>query len=76
VLAVADSGQLVGLVRRENLEAGGSRAVADLMEEAVSTRVDHTLEEAALLIPTFGPDPIPVTDHDENLVGGLSLQAS
>lgn len=74
VLAVADSGQLIGLVRREKLEAAGRQAVADLMEEAVSTRVDNTLEEAALLLPTFGADPIPVTDHDEKLVGGLSLQ--
>jgi len=76
VLAVAEEGQLVGLVRRASLESAGSRAVADLMEEAVSTRVDNTLEEAATLLPTFGPDPIPVTDHDEKLVGGLSLQRS
>ena len=43
------------------------------MEEAVSVRFDETIEEAWELEPDFGSDPIPVTDHDEHLVGGLSL---
>ena len=46
---------------------------AQLMEEAVSVRVDETISEAWELEPTFGEDPIPVTDHEEHLVGGLSL---
>lgn len=72
-LAVADEGRLVGLVRREGLMKAGHDPVATVMEEAMSVRVDGTLVEARELEPTFGVDPIPVTDHDEHLVGGLSL---
>ena len=75
-LAVADQGRLVGLVRRERLAGAGGSPVGDLMEEALSVRVDETMSEAWALEPTFGADPIPVTDHDEHLVGGLSLRAS
>ena len=75
-LAVADQGRLVGLVRRERLAGAGGSPVGDLMEEALSVRVDETMSEAWALEPTFGADPIPVTDHDEHLVGGLSLPAS
>jgi len=73
VLAVADEGMLVGLVRRESLESAGASAVGSVMEEALSAKVDETIAEAMQLEPTFGRDPIPVTDHDEHLVGGLSL---
>jgi hypothetical protein len=73
VLAVAAEGLLVGLVRRESLESAGDRAVGSVMEEAVSAKVDETIAEAMTLEPTFGRDPIPVTDHDEHLVGALSL---
>lgn len=72
-LAVADEGRLVGLVRREGLMKAGAEPVASVMEEAVSVRVDETLVAASELQPHFGPDPIPVTDHEEYLVGGLSL---
>jgi hypothetical protein len=72
-LAVADAGRLVGLVRREGLVKAGTSPVASVMEEALSVRLDETIAEARELEPAFGPDPIPVTDHDENLVGGLSL---
>lgn len=73
VLAVADEGMLIGLVRRESLETAGASAVGSVMEEALSAKVDETIAEAMQLEPTFGSDPIPVTDHDERLVGGLSL---
>lgn len=72
-LAVADQGRLVGLVRREDLVKAGGQPVASVMEEALSVKVDETLTEARELEPTFGRDPIPVTDHEEHLVGGLSL---
>lgn len=72
-LAVADQGRLVGLVRRERLVAAGGAPVESFMEEAMSVRVHGTLTEAWELEPTFGTDPIPVTDDEENLVGGLSL---
>jgi hypothetical protein len=75
VLAVAEDGVLVGLVRRENLVDAGREVVASVMEDALSTKVDETIIEARELVPTFGRDPIPVTDHDEHLVGGLSLPA-
>ncbi len=73
VLAVAAEGLLVGLVRRERLVGAGAAAVGSLMEEAMSAKVDETIAEAMTLEPTFGRDPIPVTDHDEHLVGALSL---
>ncbi|MGH8916044.1 MAG: hypothetical protein ACRDZM_16225, partial [Acidimicrobiia bacterium] len=73
VLAVADQGMLIGLVRRESLVSAGTSAVASVMEEAMSAKVDETIAEAMQLEPTFGRDPIPVTDHEEHLVGGLSL---
>jgi hypothetical protein len=73
VLAVAAEGLLVGLVRRESLEGAGDAAVGSVMEEAMSAKVDETIAEAMTLEPTFGRDPIPVTDHDERLVGALSL---
>jgi hypothetical protein len=73
VLAVAAEGLLVGLVRRERLEGAGNAAVGSLMEDAMSAKVDETIAEAMTLEPTFGRDPIPVTDHDEHLVGALSL---
>jgi hypothetical protein len=72
-LAVADEGRLIGLVRREGLLKAGGDPVASVMEDAMSVRVDETIIEARELEPTFGPDPIPVTDHEEHLVGGLSL---
>lgn len=72
-LAVADGGRLIGLVRRERLVIAGGAAVGTLMDEAMSVRFDETMTEAWELEPTFGEDPIPVTDHQENLVGGLSL---
>lgn len=73
ILAVAEEGRLVGVVRREKLVGAGSTPVGSLMEEAVSVRVDDTIEDAWELEPDFGSDPIPVTDREENLVGGLSL---
>ncbi|HWB90002.1 MAG TPA: hypothetical protein VG872_12455 [Acidimicrobiia bacterium] len=72
-LAVAEQGRLIGLVRREGLVRAGGNPVASVMEEAMSVRVDETILQARELEPTFGRDPIPVTDHDEFLVGGLSL---
>lgn len=72
-LAVADEGRLVGLVRREGLKKAGSGPVASVMEEALSVKVDETILQARELEPAFGADPIPVTDHKEYLVGGLSL---
>jgi len=74
-LAVADQGRLIGLVRRDRLAQAGVAPVGDLMEEAMSVRVDETMSQAWALEPTFGVDPIPVTDHEEHLVGGLSLPA-
>jgi len=72
-LAVANEGRLIGLVRREGLIKAGTDPVASVMEEAQSVRVHETLVQARELEPTFGRDPIPVTDDEEHLVGGLSL---
>ena len=73
VLAVADEGLLVGLVRREHLVSAGDAVVGSLMEQAVSAKVDETVNDARVHEETFGEDPIPVTDHEEHLVGALSL---
>lgn len=75
-LAVADEGLLVGVVRREGLMKAGAGPVASVMEEALSVRLDETISQARELEPAFGPDPIPVTDHDDYLVGGLSLPSA
>lgn len=75
-LAVADEGLLVGVVRREGLMKAGAGPVASVMEEAMSVRLDETISQARELEPAFGPDPIPVTDHDDHLVGGLSLPSA
>lgn len=72
-LAVADQGRLVGLVRRERLLGAGRGSVASVMEDALSVKVDETIDEAMALLTEFGHDPIPVTDHEEHLVGGLLL---
>lgn len=72
-LAVADQGRLIGLVRREGLLQAGGDPVASVMEDAISVRVHETMVQARELEPTFGRDPIPVTDDEEYLVGGLSL---
>jgi hypothetical protein len=75
-LAVADGGLLVGLVRREGLLRAGADPVASVMEDAQSVKLDETILQAWDLEPTFGRDPIPVTDHEEHLVGGLSLHVA
>ncbi len=72
-LAVADEGRLVGLVKRAELIDAGGAPVGSIMEEAQSVRQDDTLDDAQELEPTFGRDPIPVTDDEEHLVGGLLL---
>lgn len=74
-LAVAHEGRLIGLVRRDVLVGAADNPVESVMEEAVSVRQDETLNEARELEPTFGHDPIPVTDDEERLVGGLLLPA-
>ncbi len=76
VIAVAEEGMLVGVVRRDALVSVGSQSVASVMDEPISTRVDATIEESRHLEETFGADPIPVTDHEDHLVGGLSLPAA
>lgn len=72
-LAVAEEGRLIGVVRRQRLLDAGTASVGSVMEDALSVKVDGTIEEAWELEPDFGEDPIPVTDHEEYLVGGLSL---
>jgi len=74
-LAVAEEGRLVGLVRRHRLVEAGPEPVHSVMEAAISVRVHETMDEAWQLEPTFGADPIPVTDEEEHLVGGLTLPA-
>jgi CBS domain-containing protein len=74
VLAVADAGRLVGIVRRPRLlEVDPSTPVGQLMDEPVAVEQTDSLEAAMALRPLFGTDPIPVVDSDQRLVGGLDL---
>lgn len=76
-LAVADAGRLVGLVRRTRLaELQPETPVGEAMEEPVSIGQVETVEAARPLQPMFGPDPIPVVDEEERLVGGLVVPAA
>lgn len=73
LLAVADGGKLVGVVRREALEiADPGVPVAELMEDPRSVDVTDAVDDAAEIWKDFAPDPIPVTDG-HGLVGGLVL---
>ncbi|MFO7293774.1 MAG: hypothetical protein FWJ92_12650 [Actinomycetes bacterium] len=74
VLAVADAGRLVGIVRRSRLlDTDPSTPVGQLMDEPVAVEQTDSIETAIALRPLFGTDPIPVVDSDGRLVGGLVL---
>ncbi len=74
VLAVVDRAKLVGIVRRAALEvADPGILVTELMEEPRSVQLTDELDRAAELAPVFAPAPIPVTDAEGRLVGGLQL---
>lgn len=76
VLAVVDRAMLVGIVRRSALElADPGILVTELMEEPRSVLLTAELGAAAELRPAFAPAPIPVTDGEGRLVGGLELPA-
>lgn len=73
-LAVTDAGRLVGIVRREALElADPGVPVSALMEDPRSVDVMDAVDDAGELWKEFEPDPVPVTDEDGLLVGGLVL---
>jgi hypothetical protein len=74
VLAVVDRAMLVGVVRRSALElADPGVLVTALMEEPRSVLLTAELTDAMELSSVFAPAPIPVTDEDGRLVGGLQL---
>ncbi|MGH8912564.1 MAG: hypothetical protein ACRDVD_08630 [Acidimicrobiia bacterium] len=77
MLAVADAGRLVGLVRRSRLlELTPITPVGQAMEDPVSIGHAEPVTAAQPLRPLFGLDPIPVIDEVENLVGGLAPPAA
>lgn len=74
-LAVADGGRLVGLVHRDRLASlDPETPVGEAMVDPLSIGQAEPLTAAEPLRPAFGPDPIPVVDDDEHLVGGLGLE--
>lgn len=76
-LAVAEEGRLVGLVRRSRLmELQPDTPVGQAMEDPVSIGQMEPVDAARPLQLLFGPDPIPVVDGDERLVGGLVIPAA
>jgi CBS domain-containing protein len=72
LMAVAENGRLVGVVRRGALEAAAQEStVSDLMEEPVAVRWDDSLEDAGKQLVGIDGTPIPVTDPAGRLVGAL-----
>lgn len=75
-LAVVDAGRLIGLVRRQALEAAPPDGrVADVMEAPVAVQLGQPVDAAAWLRPVFGPDPLPVVDRHRRFVGSARLDA-
>lgn len=75
VLAVVDLGMLVGLVRREALEAAPAGVpVAAVMEPPLAVKVDASVEEAEALAAELDSAPIPVVDEAGRLVGAVRVQ--
>ena len=70
VAAVAEDGELVGVIAVEALE-GADRgiSVGDLMDDPVFLEVGDSYEEAARLVGLFRGAPIPVVDAEMRLVG-------
>lgn len=76
-LAVADNGRLVGLVRRSRLvHLTPDTPVGEAMDEPLSIGQVEPVEAARPLVSVFGPDPIPVVDDEDRLVGGLTPPAA
>jgi hypothetical protein len=70
VVAVADHGILVGVVRVESLEASDDAVpVSDLMEPPVSVDATETADVIADVRPYFDGSPIPVIDREGRIVG-------
>jgi hypothetical protein len=70
VAAVAEAGELVGVIAREVLEEADHNArVEDLMDDPVFLEVGAAYEEAARLNGLFRGAPIPVVDSKGHLVG-------
>lgn len=73
IMAVADGGILVGVVRRSALEAAPpDTPVSELMEPPLSVRWDQPLAEARDLMERLLTGPVPVTDPEARLVGTLA----
>jgi hypothetical protein len=70
VLAVVESGSLVGTVRRRSLlTADPSTPVGDLMESPHSVLIDQALPE----VGSFDDDPVAVIDDEGRMLGTLRL---
>ncbi len=73
VVAVVDSGTLVGIVRRSVLEAASGEATVDsVMEDAVFLRTDDPIDAADELFGFMDGCPIPVVDAAGNLFGSIT----
>ena len=75
-MPVAESGRLVGVVRREALaSADGGDAVASVMEPPRFARADEALDVAIGLRGFFRGSPVPVVDDDDTLIGVITASA-
>ena len=73
LLAVAENGGLVGLVRRSSLLVAGEESpVAHAMEKARSIGMVDALSDLQSQIEWFGDSPIPVIDPQGRLVGSVA----
>ena len=73
MLAVAENGRLVGLVRRSSLAAvGGESPVAEAMEDPRSLGHVDPVSEIEAHLEWFGGSPVPVVDSLGRLVGSVT----
>lgn len=70
IVAVAQEGRLVGLVRRAALEAAAPTApLGGIMEPPVFARAEDPLDAVGALAAGLGGGPVPVVDADGRLCG-------
>ena len=76
VFVTNNSGQLLGIVRINDLFADGQLLIGDIMEpEHESVRLDADQEQIAALAMRLNMIAVPVVDHNERLIGAVPPEA-
>jgi magnesium transporter len=69
-------GRLEGIVRINDLLAGGDRAISEIMEpEHAAVRSDQDQEQIAVLAMRLNMIAVPVVDEDNRLIGAIPPEA-